>query len=60
MKVGSHDGINVYKEEEERPELSLPAYHVKTQQKDGHLQARKKALTRTPICRRHDLGLPSL
>lgn len=33
---------------EEEETIGLPLCAVRTQQEDGHLQARKKALTRTP------------
>lgn len=58
MKVESPDGISVPIRREANAR-SLSLCHVRTQQ-GSHLQARKQALTRSPICWHLDLGLSSL
>ena len=57
LRVEPHVRISVPVKRESR---TCALCQVKTQQKDGNLQTRKKALTKHQICQHHDPGLINL
>lgn len=57
LRVEPHEGFS-FLIRRGRDNRSLFLYHVKIQQEDSYLRARKCALSKNQICQHLDLGLP--